>query len=222
MSSNNYIVIAENLKKVYSNGKEEVEVFKNLNLNIPKKSFYGIVGPSGSGKSTLLNLIGGIDVPTEGEIYVENIKISKLSEEERAIFRRNNVSYVFQFYHLIPELNLIENVALPLIIKNVKRKVAFERAKELLASLGISRLEKRYPKEISGGEQQRACIARALISEPKLMLLDEPTGNLDQKNSIILIELLKNLHLKSEITFVIATHNEILKNMCDYTFKLGV
>ncbi len=222
MSLNNFIIRLENVKKIYGKGKEEVEVFSNLNLNIPNRSIYGIIGPSGSGKSTLLNLIGGLDTPTEGKVFVKDKEISSLDDGERGNFRAKYISYVFQFFHLIPELNLEENVALPLIIKGHKRKDAFSKAKELLNCLGIGEFEKRYPFEISGGEQQRVCIARALITEPEIILLDEPTGSLDHKNSDILIEIIKKIHLDKGITFVVVTHNENLKNICNYVHHLGV
>jgi ABC-type lipoprotein export system ATPase subunit len=221
VSLNNFIIRLENVKKVYGKGKEEAEVFSNLNLNIPKGNIFGIIGPSGSGKSTLLNLIGGLDLPTEGKVFVKDVEISLLKEEERSYFRSKFISYVFQFFHLIPELNILENVALPLIIKNKKRKEIFKKAKAILNSLGIGEFAKRYPAEISGGEQQRVCIARALITEPEIILLDEPTGSLDHKNSEILIEIIKKIHLEKNITFVIVTHNENLKNICDNVHHLG-
>lgn len=222
MSHNDFLIKLENVKKVYGKGKEKVEVFSNLNINIPKGCIFGIMGPSGSGKSTVLNLIGGLDIPDGGKVIVKDIEISSLKEEERAIFRAKYISYVFQFFHLIPELNLRENVALPLIINGRNRREVFKKAEFLIENLGLGGFEKRYPYEISGGEQQRVCIARALITEPEILLLDEPTGSLDQKNSQNLIRILKEIHLKKNITFVIVTHNEHLKNLCHYVHLLGV
>lgn len=220
MSHNNFIIKLENVKKVYGKGKDSVEVFSNLNLKIPSGCIFGIMGPSGSGKSTILNLIGGLDTPEEGKVIVRETEISSLREEERAVFRAKYISYVFQFFHLIPELNLRENVALPLIIMKRNKKEALKRAEGLLEDFGLKGFEKRYPKEISGGEQQRVCIARALITEPEILLLDEPTGSLDQKNSQKLIEILKETHLKRNITFVIVTHNENLKELCHFVHSL--
>lgn len=222
MSHNNFIIKLENVKKVYGKGKDSVEVFSNLNLKIPAGCIFGIMGPSGSGKSTILNLIGGLDTPEEGKVIVRETEISSLKEEERAVFRAKYISYVFQFFHLIPELNLRENVALPLIIMKRNKKEAFKKADLLLEDFGLKGFEKRYPKEISGGEQQRVCIARALITEPEILLLDEPTGSLDHKNSQKLIEILKETHLKRNITFVIVTHNEQLKNLCHFIYPLEV
>lgn len=216
MSLNNIIIKLDNIKKTYGKGSERVEVFSNLNLEIPEGKIFGILGPSGSGKSTILNLIGGLDIPDEGKVIVKEKEISSLKEEERANFRSKYISYVFQFFHLIPELNLMENVALPLIINKKNRKEALKKAKNLLESFGLEGYEKRYPFEISGGEQQRVCIARGLITEPEILLLDEPTGSLDHKNSQILIDILKEIHLKKNLTFVIVTHNENLKGICDF------
>ncbi len=221
MSHNDFIIKLENVKKVYGKSPNEVLVFSNLNLNVKKGSFFGIIGPSGSGKSTILNLIGGLDTPTEGKVIVKGLEISSKSSEERALFRKENISYVFQFHHLIPELNIEENIALPLLIKNFKKKFALERAREFLKELNMENLRKRYPKELSGGEQQRVCIGRACITEPEIMLLDEPTGSLDAKNSQVVIDIFKNLYLKKKITFVIVTHNEILKSLCNEIFSLG-
>lgn len=221
MSQNSYIIKLQNIKKTYGKENERVEVFSNLNLQIPPNCIFGIIGPSGSGKSTLLNLIGGLDTPTDGKVIVKEVEISSLDEEKRANFRRQFISYVFQFYHLIPELNLKENIALPLIINNFNRKNSFKKAEELLKYFGLERFSNRFPSEISGGEQQRVCIARALITDPEIMLLDEPTGSLDHKNSEILIEIIKKIHLQKNMTFVIVTHNENLKNLCNFVHYLG-
>lgn len=221
MSQNSYIIKLQNVKKFYGKENERVEVFSNLNLQIPPNCIFGILGPSGSGKSTLLNLIGGLDTPTDGKVIVKEVEISSLDEEKRANFRRQFISFVFQFYHLIPELTLKENIALPLIINYFNRRNSFKKAEELLKYFGLERFGNRFPSEISGGEQQRVCIARALITEPEIMLLDEPTGSLDHKNSEILIEIIKKIHLQKNMTFVIVTHNENLKNLCNFVYYLG-
>lgn len=220
MSLNNHIIKLQNISKFYGKENERVEVFSNLNLQIPSNCIFGIIGPSGSGKSTLLNLIGGLDIPTDGKVIVKEVEISSLDEEKRANFRRQFISYVFQFYHLIPELNLKENIALPLIINNFNRRNSFKKAEELLKDFGLEGFENRFPSEISGGEQQRVCIARALITCPEIMLLDEPTGSLDHKNSEILIEIIKKIHMQKNMTFVIVTHNENLKNLCNFVYYL--
>lgn len=195
----------ENLSKSYGKGEAKVEALKNINLSIKKGEFIAIVGPSGSGKSTLLHLLGGVDKPTAGNVFINDISIYNLKEKDLAIFRRRNVGLIYQFYNLIPVLTVKENILLPAELDN--RKIENEYLEDLLKTLDLKERENHLPSELSGGQQQRTSIGRALINRPSIVLADEPTGNLDSKNSKEIVELLKVSVKKYNQTLIMITHD---------------
>ena len=195
----------ENLSKSYGKGEAKVDALKNINLSIKKGEFIAIVGPSGSGKSTLLHLLGGVDKPTSGYVFINDINIYDLKEKDLAIFRRRNVGLIYQFYNLIPVLTVKENILLPAELDN--RKIDKEYLEDLLKTLDLKERENHLPSELSGGQQQRTSIGRALINRPSIVLADEPTGNLDSKNSKEIVELLKVSVKKYNQTLIMITHD---------------
>ena len=195
----------ENLSKSYGKGEAKVDALKNINLSIKKGEFIAIVGPSGSGKSTLLHLLGGVDKPTSGNVFINDINIYDLKEKDLAIFRRRNVGLIYQFYNLIPVLTVKENILLPAELDN--RKIDKEYLEDLLKTLDLKERENHLPSELSGGQQQRTSIGRALINRPSIVLADEPTGNLDSKNSKEIVELLKVSVKKYNQTLIMITHD---------------
>lgn len=199
------ILKVENLTKSYGKGEAKVDALKNINLSINKGEFVAIVGPSGSGKSTLLHLIGGVDRPTSGKVFINDIDIYNLKEKDLSIFRRRNVGLIYQFYNLIPVLSAKENILLPAELDN--RKIEKEHLDDLLKTLGLKERENHLPNELSGGQQQRTSIGRALINRPAIVLADEPTGNLDSKNSKEVLELLKLSVKKYNQTLIMITHD---------------
>ena len=199
------ILRVENLNKSYGKGEAKVEALKNVNLSINKGEFVVIVGPSGSGKSTLLHLIGVVDKPTSGKVFINDVDIYNLKEKDLSIFRRRNVGLIYQFYNLIPVLSAKENILLPAELDN--RKIDKEYLDDLLNTLGLKERENHLPNELSGGQQQRTSIGRALINRPAIVLADEPTGNLDSKNSKEVIELLKLSVKKYKQTLIMITHD---------------
>ena len=197
----------ENLFKSYSqNTFSEVEVIKGLNLEINSGDFLSLMGPSGSGKSTLLNLIGLLDQPNKGEIFFDGMNLTNLEHNDKARLRNNEFGFVFQGFNLLKRISILDNVALPLIYQGVERFAAKERAQFLIKSTGLAGLESRLPNQISGGQQQRVAIARALIAKPKLILADEPTGNLDSKTAGEIMSMFRDLNAKSGITIILVTH----------------
>ena len=195
----------ENLSKSYGKGEAKVDALKNINLSIKKGEFIAIVGPSGSGKSILLHLLGGVDKPTSGNVFINDINIYDLKEKDLAIFRRRNVGLIYQFYNLIPVLTVKENILLPAELDN--RKIDKEYLEDLLKTLDLKERENHLPSELSGGQQQRTSIGRALINRPSIVLADEPTGNLDSKNSKEIVELLKVSVKKYNQTLIMITHD---------------
>lgn len=200
------ILKIENLKKMYGKGENLVNAVDDVSFSIERGEFISVVGPSGSGKSTLLHLIGGVDRPNEGKIYIEGTDISNYNSKELALFRRRKVGIVYQFYNLIPNLTVKHNIELPLILDG--RRVNTELFDDIVNKLGISKKLNNFPSELSGGQNQRVAIARSLIYEPSLLLLDEPTGNLDRKNSNEIIEILKYFNHTSNQTIILVTHDE--------------
>ena len=214
------ILEIKNLYKSYFKDSIEISVLKNINLKIYMKDNIAITGKSGSGKSTLLNLIGTLDLPTQGKIFFKNTDITKLKEDDLAKFRNKYIGFVFQFHYLIKELTALENVILPALISGKKYYEIIEHAEYLLNKLEIYDRKDHKPSEMSGGEQQRVAIARALINKPNLLLADEPTGNLDSKTSMKILELLHNLQEEFNLTFVIATHNNDIAQTCERRIRL--
>ncbi|MBC5997622.1 ABC transporter ATP-binding protein [Romboutsia ilealis] len=207
------ILKVENLTKSYGSGEAKVDALKNVNLSIKKGEFVAIVGPSGSGKSTLLHLLGGVDRPTDGNVYINDVDIYSLKEKDLSIFRRRNVGLIYQFYNLIPVLSVKENILLPAELDN--RKIDKEFLDDLLKTLGLKERENHLPNELSGGQQQRTSIGRALINRPSIVLADEPTGNLDSKNSKEVLELLKLSVKKYNQTLIMITHDNNIALQAD-------
>lgn len=216
---NDILINIENLKKTYI-GPPKVEVLKSINLQVYKNEILAITGESGSGKTTLLNLIGGIDNITDGIVNIDGNNIHKMNEGQLAHFRNSSLGYVFQFHNLLGEFSAVENVMIPALMLKYHKKLAREKAENLLEIVGLKeRIEHRIG-ELSGGEAQRVAIARALINNPKLILADEPTGNLDKKNAEIVRELLWNMTKKTKASLIIVTHSNSIANMADRKLKL--
>ncbi|HBF5455179.1 TPA: ABC transporter ATP-binding protein [Clostridioides difficile] len=207
------ILYTENLSKHYGKGESLVKALDNVNLEINEGEFVAIIGKSGSGKSTLLHMIGGLDIPTSGKVYIDNKNIFTLKEEELAVFRRRKIGFIFQSYNLIPSLNVWENVVLPIGLDG--REVDEYFIKELLKSLGLENKHDVLPNTLSGGQQQRVAIARALATRPAIILADEPTGNLDSKTSDEVMSILKTMSKKYSQTLVMITHDDSIAQMAD-------
>ncbi len=204
------LVEIENLTKIYSSGRIEVVALKDVTLSIRQGEFLGVAGPSGSGKSTLVNLLGGLDTFSAGCITVEGKAISDLNKEELALYRRFQVGLVFQSFNLISSYTALENVAFPLLFAGVAKKERNDRAEQMLTKVGLQHRKDHLPSELSGGEQQRVAIARALINQPKILLADEPTGNLDSKTSRQIVQTLANLNKHQGLTVIMISHEEML------------
>ena len=202
------IIRVDNLHKTYFSGPVQVEVLKGISLTVFAGEVVVIKGPSGVGKSTLLHIIGALDLPTEGKVLIDNTDLEQLTNSAMARFRNKAIGFVFQFHHLLPEFTAYENVLIPSFMHEPLNKEKEEYAKHLLSEVGLSHRLNHKPNELSGGEQQRVAVARALINKPKVLLADEPTGNLDRKNSDMLYELLLDLNKKLNQTLVIVTHDE--------------
>lgn len=199
------LIEVKNLNKIYDSGEAEVKALKNINLNIEQGEFVAIVGQSGSGKSTLLHLIGGVDIPSSGEVIIDGKSIYKLKEKELSILRRRKLGFIFQFFNLIPVLTAQENIEMPVLLDN--EKIDKKYMNELLRILGLEERKNNYPSQLSGGQQQRVSIGRALANKPSIILADEPTGNLDSKNSKEVLELLKYCAKKYNQTLILITHD---------------
>ena len=199
------LIEVKNLNKIYGSGEAEVKALKNINLNIEQGEFVAIVGQSGSGKSTLLHLIGGIDITSSGEVIIDGKNIYKLKEKELSILRRRKLGFIFQFFNLIPVLTAQENIEMPVLLDN--EKIDKKYMNELLRILGLEERKNNYPSQLSGGQQQRVSIGRALANKPSIILADEPTGNLDSKNSKEVLELLKYCAKKYNQTLILITHD---------------
>ena len=207
------ILKTENLCKNYGKRNTLVKALDNINLNIKKGEFVAIVGPSGSGKSSLLHILGAVDRPTSGKVYIDGVDVFNCSEDELAIFRRRKIGLIYQFYNLIPILNVVENITLPILLDN--NQVDKDYLDELLGVLSLKNRLNHLPNQLSGGEQQRVSIARALITRPNIILADEPTGNLDSKNSLEIIKLLKLCNKKYNQTILMITHDDNLAKLAD-------
>ncbi len=207
-------VQTRDLTKVYASGKIRVVALNAVNLSVKKGQFLGVTGPSGSGKSTLVNLIGGLDTPTSGTIKVNGKIISELNSEQLALYRRYQVGMIFQSFNLISSYTALENVAFPLLFAGIGKKERHHKAQQILSMVGLNSRKDHRPSELSGGQQQRVAIARALINEPKILLADEPTGNLDSKTAEQIIEVLSDLNRNRCLTVVIISHEQSL--LCKY------
>ncbi len=212
------ILKVENLCKTYGKGENEVKAVDNMSFSVEKGEFVAIVGSSGSGKSTLLHLIGGVDKPTSGKVFINGNDIYSFNDDKLAIFRRREVGLIYQFYNLIPILNVVENITLPADLDG--KKVDSEKLEELLKTLGLEDRKKHLPNQLSGGQQQRVSIGRAIINSPSIMLADEPTGNLDSKASEEIINLLKLSNKKYGQTLIVITHDEKIAMEADRIIKI--
>lgn len=207
------ILRVEHLSKTYGQGENEVRALDDVSFSVEKGQFVAIIGPSGSGKSTLLHILGGVDRPTSGKIFLEGQDVFAQNEDQLAIFRRRQVGLIYQFYNLIPVLNVTENITLPVLMDG--RKVNWKRLEDLLTTLNLKGREKHLPNQLSGGQQQRVSIGRALMNSPAVVLADEPTGNLDSKNSQEIVELLKLSNVQYGQTLIVITHDESIALQAD-------
>jgi lipoprotein-releasing system ATP-binding protein len=213
-------ILAENISKTYESGQNRVTVFENLDIEIAAGEMVAIVGPSGAGKSTLLHLLGGLDKPSKGSVKIGEFDISKLTDIDLARFRNREIGFIFQFHYLLPEFTALENIMMPLLIARSAHTNASTRAVTLLSDVGLANRASHRPGELSGGEQARVALARALVASPRLLLADEPTGDLDSKTSESIHNLLKEIHRSQRLTSVIVTHNERLAAICDRVLHL--
>ena len=220
MSSERPLVQVRGLRKTYGAGPARVEALRGVDLDIWRGELVSIMGPSGSGKTTLLNCLGGLDRPSGGSVVIDGVDITALPDEELVKFRRAKIGFVFQFFNLLPEFTALENVMIPMLIIGKPKEEAEERAEELLSAVGLLKRADHYPHQLSGGEMQRVAIARALANEPPLVLMDEPTGNLDSKSTAELMELIRELNEEEEQTFVIVTHDELVAKMTKRVLRL--
>ena len=207
------ILKCENISKVYGKGETEVKALDNVSFTVEKGEFVSIIGPSGSGKSTLLHILGGVDKPSTGKVCIDGTDIHSLSEDKLSVFRRRQIGLVYQFYNLMPVLNVDENIALPHLLDG--RPLDRARLDQVVAHLGLTDRRGNLPSQLSGGQQQRVSIGRALYSHPAILLADEPTGNLDRKTGEEIIDLLKESNIKNKQTLILITHDEALAMQAD-------
>ena len=217
------LIRVKNVRKIYRMGDERVVALDNISLEIYKGEIVCFLGTSGSGKSTFLNMVAGLEKPTRGEIYIGNIPIHKLNEEQVTLFRQKNIGFIFQAYHLMPMLTAIENVSMPLIFAGMEKKKRIKLAKNALAAVGLQGYENRKPTQMSGGQQQRVGIARALVGIPKIIFADEPTGNLDTHTTKEVMELIVSEVRKHNQTLILVTHDSSIANYADkfVTIQVG-
>jgi ABC-type lipoprotein export system ATPase subunit len=216
----NNILKTEDLGKEYPLPKGTLCVFDKLNFELEKGKIVAIMGVSGVGKTTFLNLVAGLDTPTSGKVLLDGEDVFRLSKRERATIRNEKVGFIFQFYHLLPEFTALENVSFPLLIGGVEKKQAFARSFKLLQEVLLEEKADFRPGKLSGGEQQRVAIARSLINEPNLLLADDQTGNLDWKTGLNILDLIRSLHTKKDLSSIIVTHNEKVADFCDKVFLM--
>jgi len=205
---NNKLISLKEISKVFKVGDEDFTALIDINLEIESGAFMSFVGPSGSGKTTLLNLIGGLDIPTTGDLFFKNIKLSTMTRNQMAQYRRENIGFIFQTYNLLPVYSVYENILFPLLLNGSKEKDARDRVMDIVNKVGLSNQIKKRPSQLSGGQCQRVAIARALVKDPVLILADEPTANLDSKNSLQILELMIDLNKQYKAAVVFSTHDE--------------
>jgi lipoprotein-releasing system ATP-binding protein len=210
----------ENLKKVFRSGNSDLVLFENLSFEVRAGEMLAVVGESGTGKSTLLHILGALDRPSEGDVYFAQLDLGKLSEEDAAEFRSRELGFVWQFHYLLPEFTAVENVAMPLLMRGVGRREAEKQALHWLQEVGLADRASHRSGELSGGEQQRVALARALITRPKLLMADEPTGDLDNRTAESVFNLIARLHRDYELTSIIVTHNLAFARRCDRVLRL--
>jgi putative ABC transport system ATP-binding protein len=213
-------VKVENVEKVYLLGENQVQALKGVSMELNKGEFIALMGPSGSGKTTLLNLIGALDKPSKGNVYIDGKDIAALKEKELNDLRRRTIGFIFQFYNLIPVLSAFENVELPMLIAGIPKKEREERALQLLDIVGLAKRSDHRPDELSGGEQQRVAIVRALSNKPSVVLADEPTGDLDTKTGTEIMQVLRDLSHREGATVIVVTHDPIVANLTSKIFEM--
>jgi len=219
MSDN--VIEVKNLKKIFiSPSGEPLEILKNINFSLKNGHTCSIVGASGAGKTTFLHILGLLDTPTDGEIFYFDTKVNLLSTDEKADFRNKNIGFIFQMHYLLPEFTALENAIMPLLIRGISFKEAYDRAIKLFETVGLLNRLNHKPGQLSGGEQQRVALIRAFITNPKVILADEPTGNLDKKNAMIVTELFLKLNKIYNTSIVLVTHNDVLASMMQYKYKI--
>jgi lipoprotein-releasing system ATP-binding protein len=214
------IIEVKKLSKSYMSGEIALHVLDSVDLSIHKGDFISLMGPSGSGKSTFLNIIGTMDAPDSGELWIAGQNVTQMAEDQLAQFRLRHIGFVFQFHYLLPEFNIEENVAMPLMIGGMPKDNAIEKAREMLDYLGVLERAHHFPAEISGGEKQRAVIGRALINSPDILLADEPTGNLDRESGDRVLDLFKRIQKDLGQTFFLVTHNEEIAKIAEINYRL--
>lgn len=219
-AQNNFVLQAKDIKKTYTEAKAPLDVLTGINLNLKKGERLAIVGTSGSGKTTLLNILGGLDTPTSGEVKISNISLTNLKEDKKSQIRNKHLGFVYQFHHLLAEFNALENVAMPFFIAQMKKKQALEIAEEVLCKVGLKDRLTHKPGLLSGGERQRVAIARALVHKPSCVLMDEPTGNLDQGTASKIQELIINLAETMGTGFILVTHDTNFAKYQDSVLQL--
>ena len=214
------ILKARGIKKTYRMGKVLVPALRGVSLEVEEGAFIAIFGPSGSGKSTLLHILGGLDRPDEGDVYIDDVGLSTLDDNKLAEVRLRKIGFVFQFFNMLPKLSALRNVELPLILADVPEEESVKKARDVLTLVGLADRVNHHPSELSGGEQQRVAIARALINDPKIVLADEPTGNLDTATGLEIVSLMRRLNEEEGQTFIVVTHDPIIAEMADRVIHL--
>ena len=214
------VIQCQNVSKHFSEGSLDVKVLTDVSLNVSKGEKIAILGASGSGKSTLLHILGGLDLPTQGKVFINGQDIAALSDQKRGLMRNQSLGFIYQFHHLLPEFTALENVAMPLLIANLSTDVARERASTMLAKVGLDHRLDHKPGQLSGGERQRAAVARALVTNPQAILADEPTGNLDQVTAGKIFALMQELNQELNTAFIVVTHDLSLASKMDSIYQL--
>ena len=214
------LLVATAVSKIYADGEHQIDILQQVNLTVSAGEHVAIIGSSGSGKSTLLHILGGLDIPSSGSVVYQGHDIAKNSDAQNALIRNTDIGFIYQFHHLLPEFNAIENVAMPLLISGMSVVSAHEKAQQLLIEVGLAHRLTHFPNQLSGGERQRVAIARALINEPALLLADEPTGNLDDETGEEIYQLLESLKMQHRFAAVVVTHDLRLAQQLDTQYRL--